>query len=53
VAALAEMPIVFTMPYLTVAATIVISILAATVAAYLPTRRLLRRTSAEIFRMVD
>lgn len=52
-AALGEMPVVFTMPYLTVAVTFGVSIVAALVAAYLPTRRLLKRTSAEIFRMVE
>jgi putative ABC transport system permease protein len=52
-AALGEMPVVFTMPYLTVAVTFGVSLVAALIAAYLPTRRLLKRTSAEIFRMVE
>ena len=41
------------MPYLTVLSTLLIIVFAAMIAAYLPTRRLLKRTSAEIFRMVD
>jgi len=50
-AVLMELAVVFTMPYLTFLATFAISIFAGTLAAYLPTRRLLRRTAAEILRM--
>jgi len=50
-AVLMELAVVFTMPYLTFIATFAISIFAGTLAAYLPTRRLLRRTAAEILRM--
>jgi putative ABC transport system permease protein len=52
-ATLGEMPVVFTLPYLTLAATLAVSVLAALIAAYLPTRRLLGRTAAEIFRLVE
>jgi putative ABC transport system permease protein len=48
---LMELGIAFTMPYITFAATLVISILAGALAAHLPTRRLLRRSAAEILRM--
>jgi len=47
---LAELPVVFTLPYVTFFATFVISVLAGAVAAHLPTRRLLRRPPAEILR---
>ena len=50
-AVLMELSIVFTMPYVTFLATFAISLLAGTLAAYLPTRQLLRRTAAEILRM--
>jgi len=49
-AALMELGVVFTMPYLTFAATFVISLFAGALAAYLPTRRLLKLTAAEILR---
>ncbi len=48
---LAEIPVVFTMPYLTFLATFGISVVAGAVAAYLPTRGLLRKTAAEILRL--
>ncbi len=48
---LMEMPIVFTMPYLTFLATFAISVAAGLVAAYLPTRHLLRKPAAEILRL--
>lgn len=47
---LAEVPVVFTMPYLTFLATFVISVAAGAVAAHLPTRRLLQKPAAEILR---
>ena len=47
---LMELATVFTMPYLTFAATLGISILAGLLAAHLPTRRLLKQTTAEILR---
>ena len=50
-AVLMEIAVVFTMPYLTFLATFAISIFAGALAAYLPTRRLLRRTAAEILRL--
>ena len=50
---LAEIPVVFTMPYLTFLATLAISVVAAAVAAHLPTRRLLRKPAAEILRLGD
>jgi len=50
-ALLMELATVFTMPYLTFLATFAISLFAGALAAYLPTRRLLRRTAAEILRM--
>ncbi|MBI4626177.1 MAG: ABC transporter permease [Verrucomicrobia bacterium] len=50
-AALIEVPVVFTMPYLTFLATFAVSLLAGALAAYLPTRRLLRRPAAEILRL--
>jgi putative ABC transport system permease protein len=49
-ALLMEIPVVFTLPYITLLATLVISLLAGVAAAYLPTRALLRRTAAEILR---
>lgn len=52
-AALIEVPVVFTMPYLTFLATFAISVLAGALAAHLPTRRMLRRPAAEILRMTD
>jgi ABC-type lipoprotein release transport system permease subunit len=50
-AALVEMRVVFTMPYLTFLATFAISILAGVVAARLPTRQLLRKSAADILRL--
>ncbi len=47
---LAEIPVVFTMPYVTFLATFVISVVAGAVAAHLPTRRLLQKPVAEILR---
>ena len=47
---LAEIPVVFTMPYVTFLATFAISVVAGAVAAHLPTRRLLRQSPAEILR---
>ncbi len=47
---LAEIPVVFTMPYVTFLATFAISVAAGAVAAHLPTRRLLRKSPAEILR---
>ena len=52
-AALVEVPIVFTMPYVTFFATFAISVVAGAIAAHLPTRRLLKRTAAEILRAGD
>ena len=48
---LMEVPVVFTMPYLTFFATLVISVAAGAVAAHLPTRRLLGKPAAEILRL--
>lgn len=48
---LMEVPVVFTMPYLTFLATLAISVVAGAVAAHLPTRRLLGKPAAEILRM--
>ena len=50
-AALIEVPVVFTMPYLTFVVTFAVSVLAGALAAHLPTRRMLRRPAAEILRM--
>ena len=50
-AVLVELAAVFTMPYLTFLATFAISVVAGALAAYLPTRRLLRKPAAEILRM--
>jgi ABC-type antimicrobial peptide transport system permease subunit len=47
---LAVIPVVVTMPSLTFLATFAISVVAGSVAAYLPTRGLLRKTAAEILR---
>ena len=47
---LAEIPVVFTMPYLTFLATFAISVAAGAIAAHLPTRRLLWKPAAEILR---
>lgn len=47
---LMEVPVAFTMPYFTLLATVLVSLLAGSIAAYLPTRSLLRRTAAEILR---
>jgi ABC-type lipoprotein release transport system permease subunit len=47
---LAEIPVVFTMPYVTFLATFAISVVAGAVAAYLPTRGLLQKPAAEILR---
>jgi putative ABC transport system permease protein len=49
--ALMELATAFTMPYLTFLATLAISILAGALAAYLPTRTLLRKSAAEILRL--
>lgn len=48
---LAEIPVVFTMPYVTFLATFAISVAAGAVAAHLPTRRLLQKPAAEILRL--
>ena len=45
-----ELAAAFTMPYLTFLATLAISIIAGALAAFLPTRRLLRKSAAEILR---
>jgi ABC-type antimicrobial peptide transport system permease subunit len=45
-----ELAVVFTVPYITLFATFLISLLAGALAAYLPTRRLLRQSAAEILR---
>jgi len=47
---LMELATTFTMPYLTFAATVLISMFAGALAAHLPTRQLLRKTAAEILR---
>ncbi|MHC4607460.1 MAG: ABC transporter permease, partial [Planctomycetota bacterium] len=52
-AALAEMPIVFTMPYIPVFATFLVSVLAGMIAAWLPTRRVLKKSATEILRLTD
>jgi len=49
--ALAEVPVVFALPYLTFGATLIVSVLAGVVSAYVPTRRLLERPAAEILRL--
>jgi ABC-type antimicrobial peptide transport system permease subunit len=48
--ALIEVPITFTMPYLTFGATFAISLAAGALAAHLPTRRMLGLPAAEILR---
>ena len=48
---LMEIPIVFTMPYVTFLATFAISVMAGALAAHLPTRHLLRKPAAEILRV--
>lgn len=50
-AMLMEIPLVFTMPYVTFLATVAVSLVAGAVAAHLPTRRLLRQPAAEILRL--
>jgi ABC-type lipoprotein release transport system permease subunit len=50
-AALIEVPVVFTLPYVTFFVTFAVSVLAGALAAHLPTRRLLRRSAAEILRL--
>jgi putative ABC transport system permease protein len=50
-AALIEVPVVFTMPYLTFFATFAASLFAGVLAAHVPTRRMLRMPAAEIMRM--
>lgn len=50
-AALIEVPVVFTLPYLTFLATFVLSVAAGALAAHLPTRGLLRLPPAEILRL--
>ncbi len=49
-AVLMEIPVVFTMPWLTFAATFMVCAFAGLAASWLPTRRLLRRPVAEILR---
>jgi len=49
-AILMEMPVVFTAPWVTIAATFAICVLAGLVASWIPTRRLLGRPVAEILR---
>lgn len=49
-AVLMEIPVVFTLPWITFAATFVVCALAGLAASWLPTRRLLRRPVAEILR---
>jgi putative ABC transport system permease protein len=49
--ALAEIPVVVALPYVTFTATWVVCTAAGVVAAYLPTRRLLRGSATEILRM--
>ena len=49
-AMLMELAVAFTMPYLTFFATLAISLIAGALAAHLPTRRLLRKSAAEILR---
>ncbi len=49
-AALIEVPVVFTMPYVTFFVTFGVSLLAGALAAHLPTRRLLHLPAAEILR---
>lgn len=49
-AALVELPVKFTMPYLTFFATILISLFSGLLAAYVPARSFLKRTTAEILR---
>jgi putative ABC transport system permease protein len=49
-AVLMEMPIVFTMPWITFAATFAVCVVAGLAASWLPTRRLLGRPVAEILR---
>lgn len=49
---LMELATAFTMPYITFLATLLISLLAGALAAHLPTRRLLRKSAAEILREV-
>ncbi len=49
-AALIEVPVVFTLPYITFLTTFAVSLLAGALAAYIPTRRLLHRPAAEILR---
>jgi len=51
--ALAEIPVVVALPYVTFAATLTVCTAAGVIAAYLPTRRLLRRSATEILRMTD
>jgi putative ABC transport system permease protein len=48
---LMELATAFTMPYVTFLATLAISILAGALAAYVPTRSLLRKSAAEILRI--
>jgi putative ABC transport system permease protein len=49
---LMELATTFTMPYVTFIATLMISLLAGALAAHLPTRKLLRKTAADILRAV-
>jgi putative ABC transport system permease protein len=48
---LAEIPVVFALPYVTFLATFFVSVAAAALAAHLPTRRLLRQSAGEILRL--
>lgn len=52
-AALAEVPMVFTLPYIPFVATFVVSVAAGAIAAFLPTKRVLRKSAAEILRLTD
>jgi len=47
---LMEIAVAFTLPYVTLVATLLISVLAGLLAAFLPARSLLRKTAAEILR---
>jgi len=49
-AVLMEVPVVFTLPWITFVATFVVCGLAGLIASWLPTRRMLRKPVAEILR---
>lgn len=49
-ASLVELPVSFTMPYITFAATVLISLASGLLAAYIPAKSLMRKTTAEILR---